>query len=224
MNPANKKEGRNERRCRQREGEDMRISVVHARAVAPCSRILSALLTRGASTTILSALSGVPRDSGRSRLPPRTALLTDRAAKCRALRRKSSQFEFFLHASVDPGMCRRTCVISPVDLMVRERYWSWSNRSIFRDRSRRRFFFFLSFLFIGVWRNLEDSKSRSVWDCFFLFFFLWKRSRVNTTRWNCIFYFECGRILNLEESWWVDGLVMVVGSVWVWVGFLFFFF
>lgn len=94
MNPANEKEGWNERRCRWREGEDVRISVAHARAVAPCSRILSALLTRGASTTILSALSGVPRDSGRSRLPPRTALLTDRAAKCRALRKKSSQFEF----------------------------------------------------------------------------------------------------------------------------------
>lgn len=61
------------------EGEDTRISAAHARAVAPCSRILSALVTRGASTTILSALSGVPRDSGRSRLPPRAAPLLCRS-------------------------------------------------------------------------------------------------------------------------------------------------
>lgn len=175
----------------------MRISVVHARAVAPCSRILSALLTRGASTTILSALSGVPRDSGRSRLPPRTALLTDRAAKCRALRRKSSQFEFFLHASVDPGMCRRTCVISPVDLMVRERYWSWSNRSIFRDRSRRRFFFFF---------------------LFFLFVFdeIWKIPRVVVFGIVFFFFSFCGNDLEWIQRDEIVSFILSVEEFWIW--------
>lgn len=201
-NPANEEEGRNERRCRWRERERIREFPRRMRAQwhrAPGSSVRSSPAARPRRfSRPFRESRGTLADRGSLLVPLR--FFADRAAKCRALRRKSSQREFPPSPRFDPDVCRRACVISPVDLMVRERYWSWSSRSIFREGD-----FFFSFLFIGARRDLFW-KSRSGFGIVF-FFFLFFVEKTIPSEYNKMYLlfwvwknFEFGRIV--VSGWW----------------------
>lgn len=222
-NPANEEEGRNERRCRWRERERIREFPRRMRAQwhrAPGSSVRSSPAARPRRfSRPFRESRGTLADRGSLLVPLR--FFADRAAKCRALRRKSSQREFPPSPRFDPDVCRRACVISPVDLMVRERYWSWSSRSIFREGD-----FFFSFLFIGARRDLFW-KSRSGFGIVFFFFLFFVEKTISSE-----YKQEYGIvsfILSVEEFWiWKNrGEWMMVWLWWLGVfegDFCFFFF